>query len=203
MWKNDPTVKRSFITIDFQTKSSFTCLLMLIWEVTCGEHCIQKAHSMIMLLDSMLLVLLKHSTIFTSVNTFTGKRSHFLSPECTLACMTTNFHKNLVIWNQKISWLITTVTFVWSIWDSQRRFWLDTRHGHSVVLLNTFAQVIHSNFRQILTFFLEIISNTGHTIAADYWSLGILIFELLSKRTPFRAKDDLAIYEGILRGIGR
>merc|ERR1711917_33213 len=47
----------------------------------------------------------------------------------------------------------------------------------------------------------EIISNTGHTIAADYWSLGILIFELLSKRTPFRAKDDLAIYEGILRGI--
>ena len=49
----------------------------------------------------------------------------------------------------------------------------------------------------------EIISNTGHNIAADYWSLGILIFELLSKRTPFRAKDDLAIYEGILRGIHR
>jgi len=47
----------------------------------------------------------------------------------------------------------------------------------------------------------EIISNTGHNIAADYWSLGILIFELLSKRTPFRAKDDMAIYEGILRGI--
>merc|ERR1711915_116304 len=45
----------------------------------------------------------------------------------------------------------------------------------------------------------EIISNTGHNVSADYWSLGILIFELLSKRTPFRAKDDMAIYEGILR----
>ena len=47
----------------------------------------------------------------------------------------------------------------------------------------------------------EIISNSGHNIAADYWSLGILVFELLARRTPFRAKDDLAIYEGILRGI--
>ena len=43
----------------------------------------------------------------------------------------------------------------------------------------------------------------GHNIAADYWSLGILIFELLARRTPFRAKDDMAIYEGILRGIHR
>lgn len=60
-----------------------------------------------------------------------------------------------------------------------------------------------NGFFLVFTKLLEIISNTGHTIAADYWSLGILIFELLSKRTPFRAKDDLAIYEGILRGIGR
>ena len=68
------------------------------------------------------------------------------------------------------------------------------------VHLPRFEKII---FLEVFTFALEIISNTGHTIAADYWSLGILVFELLSKRTPFRAKDDLAIYEGILRGIGR
>lgn len=62
----------------------------------------------------------------------------------------------------------------------------------------------------------EIVSNSGHTIAADYWSLGILVFELLSKKTPFAgisyiyfyqpknmllARADLEIYEGIMRGI--
>ena len=37
----------------------------------------------------------------------------------------------------------------------------------------------------------------------DYWSLGILIFELLARKTPFRQKDDLKIYESALRGIHR
>jgi len=47
----------------------------------------------------------------------------------------------------------------------------------------------------------EILTNTGHNHAADYWSLGILIYELLTKNTPFRAKDDVSIYKGILQGI--
>ena len=70
---------------------------MLIWEVTCGEHCIQKAHSMIMLLGSMLLVLLKHSTIFTSVNTFTGKSSHLITGVHTGVHDDKFSRKNLVI----------------------------------------------------------------------------------------------------------
>jgi len=47
----------------------------------------------------------------------------------------------------------------------------------------------------------EVIANTGHHLSADYWSLGILVYELLTRKTPFRAKDDLTIYENILRGI--
>lgn len=40
----------------------------------------------------------------------------------------------------------------------------------------------------------EVIANTGHTLSADYWSLGILVYELVTRKTPFRAKDDLTIY---------
>lgn len=47
----------------------------------------------------------------------------------------------------------------------------------------------------------EVIANTGHTLSADYWSLGILVYELVTRKTPFRAKDDLTIYENILRGV--
>lgn len=41
----------------------------------------------------------------------------------------------------------------------------------------------------------------GHNISADYWSFGILIYELLTKTTPFYAANDMEIYEGILNGI--
>ncbi|XP_022914386.1 cGMP-dependent protein kinase, isozyme 1-like isoform X2 [Onthophagus taurus] len=48
----------------------------------------------------------------------------------------------------------------------------------------------------------EIIYNKGHDKSADYWTFGILIFELLVGRTPFRAGDDyMKTYNRILKGI--
>ena len=47
----------------------------------------------------------------------------------------------------------------------------------------------------------EVISNSGHGISADYWALGILIYELSSRKTPFKARDDLTIYSNALKGI--
>ncbi|XP_065156358.1 cGMP-dependent protein kinase, isozyme 2 forms cD4/T1/T3A/T3B isoform X2 [Atheta coriaria] len=47
----------------------------------------------------------------------------------------------------------------------------------------------------------EVILNKGHDIGADYWSLGVLMFELLTGTPPFAGSDPMKTYNIILKGI--
>ncbi|XP_073961791.1 cGMP-dependent protein kinase for isoform X1 [Choristoneura fumiferana] len=47
----------------------------------------------------------------------------------------------------------------------------------------------------------EVIMNRGHDISADYWSLGVLMFELLTGSPPFTGADPMKTYNKILKGI--
>lgn len=47
----------------------------------------------------------------------------------------------------------------------------------------------------------EIILNRGHDYSCDYWSLGVLMFELLTGAPPFTSEEPMKTYNIILRGI--
>ncbi|KAF9317879.1 serine/threonine protein kinase, AGC [Podila horticola] len=44
----------------------------------------------------------------------------------------------------------------------------------------------------------EVIKGTGHTSSVDWWTLGILIYEMLYGVTPFKGKDRNATFQSIL-----
>lgn len=46
----------------------------------------------------------------------------------------------------------------------------------------------------------EIILNKGHGFAADWWSLGILVYEMTAGHAPFTADTPIKLYEKVLEG---
>jgi len=49
----------------------------------------------------------------------------------------------------------------------------------------------------------ELISSAGHTTAVDWWTLGILIFELMSGHPPFESAYPMQIYAKVMKGISK
>jgi serine/threonine protein kinase len=46
----------------------------------------------------------------------------------------------------------------------------------------------------------EVINNSGHGLAVDWWALGVLIYEFLVGRPPFRDQNSMRTYEQIIEG---
>lgn len=81
------------------------------------------------------------------------------------------------------------------------------KHGHSVEhlvrILIVISNCIDLNVYACVLEYVapEVILNRGHDISADYWSLGVLMFELLTGTPPFTGPDPMRTYNIILKGI--
>merc|ERR1719371_131018 len=49
----------------------------------------------------------------------------------------------------------------------------------------------------------ELIASTGHTRAVDWWTLGILTFELMAGHPPFESAYPMQIYSKVNKGISK
>lgn len=45
----------------------------------------------------------------------------------------------------------------------------------------------------------EVLTQKGHNYAVDWWSLGVLIYEMITGFTPFEAPEPMKMYEKIVR----
>merc|ERR1719215_2335758 len=49
----------------------------------------------------------------------------------------------------------------------------------------------------------ELIASKGHTHAVDWWTLGVLTFELMSGHPPFESAYPMQIYSKVMKGISK
>jgi len=49
----------------------------------------------------------------------------------------------------------------------------------------------------------ELLASTGHTIAVDWWTWGILLFELMTGHPPFEADTHMQIFAKVMKGINK
>ncbi|OUC46811.1 kinase domain protein, partial [Trichinella nativa] len=83
------------------------------------------------------------------------------------------------------------------------------RHGHIKLTDFGFAKLLTDRQGSMSTWTMcgtpeylapEIVTGKGYNQAVDWWSLGILIYEMLSGKTPFEAPTAIELYQNIVYG---
>jgi len=95
---------------------------------------------------------------------------------------------------------------------SKNIIYRDLKPENLVMDLNGYLKIADFGFAKVVTektFTLcgtpdylapEIVTGQGHGKGVDWWTLGVLIYEMLASVSPFYASDPLMMYRNIVRG---
>lgn len=168
--------------------------------------------------DRKYLYMLMESCLGGELWTILRDRGHFDDPTTRFytACVVQAFdylHSKNIIY--RLTKLLLFYWLVFIIYDIIYNNFRDLKPENLLLDVNGYVKLVDFGFakklqngRKTWTFCgtpeyvaPEIILNRGHDISADYWSLGVLMFELLTGTPPFTGADPMRTYNIILKGI--
>jgi len=167
--------------------------------------------------EKSILMMTNSEFIIKLYETYNGSQSLYFLMELALGgeLYATYNRKGLHGSEKHAKYYVSGVTFAFEHLHDRNVIYRDlkpenlllTEHGHIKLTDMGLAKfVIGKTFTTCGTpdyFAPELISSSGHNKAVDWWTLGVLIFELMSGHPPFESAYPMQIYTKVMKGINK
>lgn len=98
---------------------------------------------------------------------------------------------------------------------SRRVIWRDLKLENCLLALNGYVKLTDMGIAKVCAgktytvcgttdyFAPEMLKQTGHNRAVDWWALGVMVYMMMAGRAPFEASDTMKIYRKIIKGFAK
>jgi len=98
---------------------------------------------------------------------------------------------------------------------SRRVIWRDLKLENCLLALNGYVKLTDMGIAKVCVgktytvcgttdyFAPEMLKQTGHNRAVDWWALGIMVYMMMAGRAPFEDSDTMKIYRKIIKGFAK
>jgi len=180
-------------------------------------HICQSGMQQCVMSERCILMMTKSPFIITLYETFNGAQTlYFLLEPALGGELHAIYHRKKLHGSEvHAKYYVGGVIFAFEHLHERRIVYRDLKpenlllneHGHLKVTDMGFAKfVIGKTYTTCGTpdyFAPELISCCGHSLGVDWWTLGVLLFELMVGRPPFEAKTVVETYEKVQVGLRR